>query len=481
MNAIGRWAAVEPLEARRLFSVDSVSLVTPGGSPVSGWGTSGDAAINTGFDQVVPQALVPQSNGGTLVAGTTDDATAHAGRVFVERMTASGRPDPTFGAGGIVLTTLSNFSATLRSAGQSSDGSITLLVNVENSVTSKSGTTTVVGADVLLRYTSAGKLDRHFGRGGILGLNAKLISKPQAMAVSPDGRITIAGQWVSPRQKAHAAQVSRPAKGVGAAGVVIIPQPSAFEILRLNGHGRPDQSFSRSGVIRRAGGFSDTPEALALGADGSVAVSGNAFFSDAWQSAQTVVLRYDGRGKIDPLFGSNGIAIANAGVGQRIAIGPDDQAVLGGLDSQGSIEVAQYTPGGQLDRQFGSAGVVRVAPADSSELLSRFAGLIVTWDDRITVAGSDMSNVNANPMAPDIGAVIARLNADGTPETSFGASGQLAVPIGTGNGAADAIAFAFPAGQAGVFLAYELGQASNYPITTAGIDAFTLPVYPTLP
>jgi uncharacterized delta-60 repeat protein len=125
---------------------------------------------------------------------------------------------------------------------------------------------------------------------------------------------------------------------------------------------------------------------------------------------QTVFGQQGFPGTVDPTFASNQSGITRAGNVQALALQPDGKTVIAGLffgvDDRRRIALARVNADGSVDTTFGE----NLAGVDGS-----VASLAIQPDGKILVAGS----------FPTINGVargnIARVNADGSTDTSFGA------------------------------------------------------------
>lgn len=141
-------------------------------------------------------------------------------------------------------------------------------------------------------------------------------------------------------------------------------------------------------------------------------------------------------GDLDAGFGTGGIAILDFGMpayAEGIAIAPDGRIVLaghvwGGLASQSDVALARLLANGAPDTDFSGDG--RLVLASSGATNETALDALVQADGRVVLAGySDAAGNN------DMQAL--RLTADGTPDTSFGGSGSVAIPFDLGNDNSD--------------------------------------------
>lgn len=244
-------------------------------------------------------------------------------------------PDPSYGQGGVALV---DASQVVQDAASTPDGGIV--------VASDSFTVT--------RLTHGGALDTSFGTNAIA---MATIPAPQAsfrsstLLVQDDGRIVVGG-WDDPVWDGDSAV--------------------HFALARFLPDGRPDPTFGSDGfvVVTVSVGERDSEvTALASAPGGGVVACGAV---DGRQGPGRMVLgRFDGEGRLDPSFGTRGLASGPAGHCHALARGPGGTLLVGG-----SLEytvptptfiAARYFADGTPDSSFADHGVATTAtPLDSS-------------------------------------------------------------------------------------------------------------------
>lgn len=126
-------------------------------------------------------------------------------------------------------------------------------------------------------------------------------------------------------------------------------------------------------------------------------------------------------GTIDPTFGSNGEVTTSFGrqvdEGDMVIVQTDGRIIVSGITGDGtnsSIFLARYSTGGQLDSTFGSGGKVttQIGPGDFSS-----AGMALQPDGKIVVVGSVSSGSNLD-------FAVARYTSLGAVDTGFGSAGK---------------------------------------------------------
>ncbi|MDD4747847.1 MAG: delta-60 repeat domain-containing protein, partial [Salinivirgaceae bacterium] len=186
----------------------------------------------------------------------------------------------------------------------------------------------------------------------------------------------------------------------------------AFLTLHAQNPGDFDTTFGDNGVIMTAiGNNFGMSSDLALQPDGKVIVVGRARFG----TYQFTMVRYNPDGTLDPTFGEGGIVLTpGVGVqsyGEGIVLQPDGRIILAGYIYDGEsyhAVVARYFDDGDLDPTFGNAGICHLPTLGNS------VAVALQDDGKIVLAGHS-----------DDKFALARVNADGTIDTSYGVDGYV--------------------------------------------------------
>ncbi|MGV3658619.1 MAG: LamG-like jellyroll fold domain-containing protein, partial [Prosthecobacter sp.] len=253
----------------------------------------------------------------------------------------------------------------------------------------------------LARYTADGEPDSTFGIGGKVTTSlGSQGDEAHAVALQPDGKIVVAGFSVH--------------EGV-----------RKIFVARYLANGGLDGSFGSDGkVTTLIGGANAEGRDVAVQSDGKILVGG-----DYWAGTDTdfALVRYHANGTLDDAFGSGGIVTTANTDGHDeatcLALQPDGGILLGGYEQAGSNhvrKVARYTTAGALDTTFGEGGLLTT----QSGLFNVGKDLAVQADGKILLAGH-------SPGGGGNDVVVARYNADGTADTTFGTNGIVGLAYGS--------------------------------------------------
>ncbi len=321
---------------------------------------------------------------------------------------AAGELDANFNNGGKVTTDLGDSGVDRVSAiAFQSDGKI-LAAGVANQNSDS--------AFALVRYNRNGSLDTSFGTNGIAKMSFRLTScEARAMAIQQDGKIVLAGS----------------------AGTDL-EHSNDFALARFNADGSPDTSFGTNGkVITDFFTEHDNAFAVAIQRNGKIVVAGAAM-GDAIFFA---LARYNRDGSLDKSFGTDGKVTTDfqgrldQALIYALSIQNDGKIVAAGRadDTSSNFGLARYNRDGSLDTTFGSGGKVTT---DFDGLNDEGHALAIQTDGKLVVAGSaDNANVFVDSQF-----ALARYNADGSLDNSFGDGGKVKTSFDTFFTGANAVA-----------------------------------------
>ena len=213
--------------------------------------------------------------------------------------------------------------------------------------------------------------------------------------------------------------------------------PAAI-LLVLSGAPRPaqaadgnlDPTFGNAGklTIQIAAQERDFARAIAVQPDGKIVVGGElGEFSGNYNSS--VLLRLNADGTLDPSFG-NGGKVVNSGQLHlpALVLQPDGKIVTAAATVNGGLNlnfaVARYNSNGTLDQSFGSGGYAVNGDGTAN-------WVILQPDGKIIVIGFLTIYRNGSDF------LIARFNADGSPDQTFGSGGRVTTSFTGGLSSAD--------------------------------------------
>jgi uncharacterized delta-60 repeat protein len=362
---------------------------------------------------------------------------------------ASGSFDSSFGRGGRVFASLSRDDTASGVAVQRGGGVI---------VSGRVG-----GKISVVRFDRRGRLDRAFGKGGLVRepVGSDPEEGPVRVALQSDGKVVFVGTTADlnrDRQLGDAVVVvyrlradGKPDRSFGSRGTFLLRRHAdligaelaidrigrivavvrfhgsndedGLLVLRLTRGGQLDRTFGRRGTQEVRFGRQSFLGSVTVDRRGRVYVAGSDF------DRRTIsVLRLTARGFLDSAFGSRGIASlplrGDLALATAVAVQPDGRVLLAGDErfSQNRpapcgycdfLTLGRLTGGGRLDPTFGAAGVVHT----KLELPpSGGPALALQRDGRIVVAGGIQRELSSSFL-------LVRLLRSGEFDPSFGDHG----------------------------------------------------------
>ncbi len=351
------------------------------GSPVQGFGDGGASIVRPRVQAVdeVNDVLATGGGGKTVFVGRG------GGGILVGRYLRSGRPDPTFGRGGLAPP-----------AAVSGD----YFGERATAVVPYAGHRLVVGTlsrtgGGLLRYLPDGSLDPSFGHGGIV-------------RTAPfDGVFDVAN-----------------APGGDLIAVGVSYTECHILVARFKSNGDLDLSFAGGkGAVTVGVGYGPCdrlPEQLAVSRDGSILAGGG------WSPP---LVEITPQGRIDHDFGRlHGRGIAWWIPDHVRALGFDARGrilVAGSEDKQ--LALARLTPKGFADRSFGRDGIETTRLAHPAEITS-----VAPRSDGSILAGAIIARCPQRIFCRATAAGVARYLPSGAPVPNFGRNGIRGFRLGIG-------------------------------------------------
>ena len=322
--------------------------------------TTNIAGLDTAF------AVAVQPDGKIVVAGSAGLSAINEAFAVV-RYLPDGTPDATFDGDGIRTDDLSPGIDRAYALVIQPDGKIVL-----------GGTGPISGDDdfVLVRYDANGVPDAGFGTAGVVSADLGSVDLAAGLALQADGKLVLGG-WSS----------------------------SDFAVARFEADGDPDPTFDTDGVVvTDVAGGGDTALTVALQPDGKILVGGHA---NVFGIPDFAVLRFLTDGSLDSTFDGDGrLTFDPEGVGDfgaALAVRADGRIALVGNGFSGGSEalfVARFLADGTPDVSFDGDGSAVVNPTAGDE-----AGRAAVFqpDGKLVIAGRANTGAASN-------FVVARFN-----------------------------------------------------------------------
>lgn len=316
-------------------------------------------------------AVIEQPDGKLVAAGGRALSTspiAATSEIVLIRYNADGSFDTTFGDGGKSITP----STTVNSAADD----LVLLPNGEYLVAGSGGNIAYY-TGALAKYHADGSLDTSFGDGGIVAVHDATYDQ---VAVQSNGKILVAGS----------------------------------RLRRYNADGTLDTSFGTGGTVNLGG--RDVRQ-MTLEPDGKILTSDT-----------TGLKRYNTDGSLDPTFGTGGVLSSPHVAGSFFfALQADGTILWGGStgsDPFSPFQLDRFNADGSLD-----GAVATITPTPGQSYL--FYAIDVQPDGKIVLAGlAFYTNGSTSGFASLTDFLAIRLNADGSPDATFGLNGKTTTSFG---------------------------------------------------
>jgi uncharacterized delta-60 repeat protein len=390
-------------DGRILFGVDAgnscqaraaLHRLEPSGRPDLSFGKGG---VSASFPLRVERIAI-QPDGGIVVAGIAlfgpcgHDLVPKPG-LALARLLPGGSLDPSFGNAGVVLTQGEGLTET----------------EVAGLALGEDGTAVVAAGSSLLRFSASGSLDTAFGANGVV----EPIGKPKALLGLPGGELVLAGL------SSHSC----------------CEVPGDFVLTRYRADGSLNPGFGDGGIARLDVGEIDEASALALAADGDIVLAGQSTSVASCEAScrfNTVLTRFTPSGAPDlsagtdnwvPVFTPSGPA-STGGQGKIVAMAttPSGQILAaGGSGFRGDAFIVARGASGEADPSFGSIGSVQqVVQAPST---SEATGVAIEPNGHVIVTAQ--SNARVRSMRP----VLFNFKPSGRPDRAVGFGGVIATDV----------------------------------------------------
>lgn len=381
---------LESLESRECPAVGTLDPTFAAGG-IFRFGAGADAG-RAHFSDVALQA-----DGKIVAAGHFRRDGVPNYELVLARLTSNGRLDPTFDGDGWktfdVVAGRDDFASQL-----------VILPGGQYVVSGRSGFFSHDAGDgFVLRVNTDGSLDNSFGTNGKF---TDLTHNINNLIVTPGG-------------------------GLLAPGLTQVNGQSKFGVLRLTADGHLDPSFGTGGRLVVETGRSGFAETALVQPNGKILILGNAGLNDG--NADLVVARVDTNGQLDPTFDGDGFRVMNFSrrdfPGSMVLL-PDGRIVVSALinrwDTDAKLGLFRLNANGSTDRTFGGGGFVVTGAVTSAPGGAGHDGFSIyrQSDGKLLTAGYFSTNDTFRTTNAS-GSFIGRLNANGTPDLTFGNRGYV--------------------------------------------------------
>jgi uncharacterized delta-60 repeat protein len=208
--------------------------------------------------------------------------------------------------------------------------------------------------------------------------------------------------------------ITKPVTRSAAIAALLVGRLALSADAALAAPGGLDPGFGQAGRVAIVSAGSEVATAVAVQPDGKTIVAGG-----------DVVYRLNEDGSLDPTFNDNGrLGIPSDGgaSAQALALQPDGKILVAGsafanLDID--VVVHRLKPNGSLDPTFGTDGARRIVSSAREDARA----LALAPDGKLLVAGSSVVDTHVE-------AVVYRLNASGSDDSTFNGNGRLSIDSG---------------------------------------------------
>jgi len=364
------------------------------------FGTNGIVTTQVTIDIDYAYSVALQSDGKIVAAGSSTQS-GYTNYTLV-RYNTNGSIDNTFGSNGILISSLSSTFDEAYSVSIQTDGKIMATGYANNGIDNDFA---------VARYNTNGTFDNTFSGDGIV---TTPIGAGNNMAFSTsiqvDGKIIAAGYSDSGAN-------------------------FDFALARYNSNGDLDNTFGTNGiVITQIDSSIELSTSTLIQSDGKIIAAGYSFIGTYNDLA---VVRYNADGILDKTFGFNGIVTTSVGTADNeaysVAIQSDGKIVVAGTTNNGTNDdfaLVRYNSNGKLDYLFGINGIVTTPIGTGHD---RARSVVVQNDGKIIVTGFTRMNNNYD-------FALVRYNSDETVDDTFGTNGIVTTTIGADNDEAFSVA-----------------------------------------
>lgn len=382
------------------------------------FGSGGKASFGFRNNDDEARALAVQPDGKIVAVGSTSLLTQSNYDFAILRLNPNGTIDTSFNGTG-------QQTIAFDLGGSKNDRAFAVAIQTDGKIVVAGSAQTGVSNFVfaVARLNADGTIDTSFNGTGTKTYSFNVgVHNDQAagLALQSDGKIVVAGY----------AQITA--------------TDYDFAVSRLNANGSLDATFNGTGLktiaFNLGGGNDDEAGGVAVQTDNKIIVSG--FAQTAANSFDFAIVRLNTDGSLDASFNSTGKQIVGFGLGgnnkdaaRTVALQKDGKIVVAGyaerLAPNYDFAAIRLNADGSLDTSFNSTGKQTVAFDQGGNNDDEATALTIQSDGKILLLGFAQTTLT------DFDFAVARLNADGSPDTSFNGNGRITIPFNLGGGNQD--------------------------------------------
>lgn len=343
---------------------------------------AGPSSKAMGFHSTEP--YLPNTTPPRLVLTVNEYTDAHTGEL-----------DPTFGVGGVAVTSISG----------SADNALDIVLQPDGKIIAAGAAIASFSSYdfAVARYFPNGKLDPTFGNNGISVTSFWSGNDiARSVALQTDGKIVVAGQ-----------------------------SGSQLAVARYNTNGQLDTTFDGDGLVAiNSGPFDSDWQSVSVQSDGKILVSGAVSNGNNFDLA---LVRLNSNGTLDNTFDGDGTRALSVGSGSDLLLDHVTQndgkiVITGRSHSAGNVEfdmfVGRLNANGSLDNTFDGDGLKTIAFGSGFDGANDVA---LQPDGKIVLAGSTRNTSNS-----DLDFAVVRLNTNGSFDTTFDTDGKATWKLSSG-------------------------------------------------
>ncbi len=325
--------------------------------------------------------------------------------------------DNSFGTMGRAITSFGPQTATLNALAAQPDGKI---LACGSYMTYVGGPNSVDNQVAVIRVNADGTPDETFGTDGkvLIPVGSEVENEYNSIRIVADDKILI-------RANSFTLTIT------GTFPFQNYVRTYDYALIRLNPDGLPDETFGPGGIQIYDFGLAESGWGMDIQTDNKIVLGGTSYETTSLD--KFAVSRYWPDGSKDTGFGNGGQTIVSHGINTQgkvsvVKVQPDGKIIAAGRcftqgESGDHFALVRLNSDGSLDETFGNDGKIITQFEGGGSTLS---DLQLLPDGKILAIGTCFFNGDSNQKV-----AVARYNADGSLDTSYGADGKMVIAVGS--------------------------------------------------